>query len=494
MLCLNVIGFSTPDLHGTTDMTTGTSLLDALIQALGDSAILRTDTDMAGYTEDWRGRYKGAALCVALPNSTQQVADIVRLCNAHATPVLPQGGNTSLCGGAVPDEAGPPPVIVNLSRLRQIRRVDPANNSMEVEAGCVLAAVQQAAAEQGRLYPISLGAEGSCQIGGTIATNAGGTGVLRYGNTRDNILGLEVVLPDGSIWNGLTALRKNNTGFDLKHLFIGAEGTLGIVTAAVLKLHPLPTRHAIAWLAPTDPQAALDILGLFQQQCGSRLSAFEMIDSNQLDIVMTHVPGRKNPLSGAHPWHVLVELSDTGSGTELQDVLQQILEQASEQGLLHDAVVASNDSQRAALWEVRHSVSEGNKKAGVGLTTDSAVPVSSVPRFIAAATDAVRRLVPDLPILIVAHLGDGNVHFIPFFTFDAWNALPERDAMAAAIRRAVNDVADALGGTFSAEHGVGRTSLAEMAHYKSRVELAMMRTLKASFDPAALFNPGRLLP
>ncbi len=473
---------------------TSTALLDALTQALGADAILRNEADMAGYTEDWRGRYKGPALCVALPGTPQQVADIVRLCNVHATPVLPQGGNTSLCGGAVPDAAGPPPVIVNLARLRKIRRIDPANNSMEVEAGCVLATVQQAAAEAGRLYPISLGAEGSCQIGGTIATNAGGTGVLRYGNTRDNILGLEVVLPDGTIWHGLTALRKNNTGFDLKHLFIGSEGTLGIVTAAVLKLHPLPTRHAVAWLAPTDPQAALDILGLFQQQCASRLSGFEMIDSNQLDIVMAHVPGRKNPLAGTHPWHVLVELSDTGSGPELQDVLQQILEQASEQGLLHDAVLATNDSQRAALWEVRHSVSEGNKKAGVGLTTDSAVPVSCVPQFIADATAAVHRLVPGLPILIVAHLGDGNVHFIPFFTFDAWNALPERDATAAAIRRAVNDAADALGGTFSAEHGVGRTSLAEMAHYKSPVELDMMRTLKAGFDPAALFNPGRLLP
>ena len=475
-------------------MTNGITLLDALTQALGADAILHSDTDMAGYTEDWRGRYKGPALCVALPGNTQQVADIVRLCNAHATPVLPQGGNTSLCGGAVPDASGTPPVIVNLARMRRVRRVDAANNSMEVEAGCVLATVQDAAAAEGRLYPISLGAEGSCQIGGTIATNAGGTGVLRYGNTRDNILGLEVVLPDGGIWNGMTALRKNNTGFDLKHLFIGAEGTMGIVTAAVLKLHPLPTAHAVAWLAPDSPQAALDILGLFQRACGSRLSAFEMIDSNQLDIVMTHVPGRKNPLAGAHPWHVLVELSDTGSGAELQDLLQQILEQASEQNLLHDAVIASNDTQRAALWEVRHSVSEGNKKAGVGLTTDSAVPVASVPHFIEAATAAVRRLVPDLPVLIVAHLGDGNVHFIPFFTFDAWHALPQRDAMAAEIRRAVNDVADALGGTFSAEHGVGRTSLAEMAHYKSPVELAMMRALKSTFDPANLFNPGRLLP
>ena len=280
----------------------------------------------------------------------------------------------------------------------------------------------------------------------------------------------------------------------IRDRFIGAEGTMGIVTAAVLKLHPLPTAHAVAWLAPDSPQAALEILGLFQRACGSRLSAFEMIDSNQLDIVMAHVPGRKNPLAGAHPWHVLVELSDTGNGAELQDLLQQILEQASERGLLHDAVVASNDTQRAALWEVRHSVSEGNKKAGVGLTTDSAVPVSSVPRFIEEATAAVRRLVPGLPVLIVAHLGDGNVHFIPFFTFDAWNALPDRDTMAADIRRAVNDVADALGGTFSAEHGVGRTSLAEMAHYKSPVELAMMRALKSTFDPANLFNPGRLLP
>ena len=247
MLCLKC-AWTSVDVRapfGTTDMTNGITLLDALTQALGADAILHSDADTAGYTEDWRGRYKGPALCVALPGNTQQVADIVRLCNAHATPVLPQGGNTSLCGGAVPDTSGKPPVIVNLARMRRVRRVDAANNSMEVEAGCVLATVHEAAAAEGRLYPISLGAEGSCQIGGTIATNAGGTGVLRYGNTRDNILGLEVVLPDGTLWNGLTALRKNNTGFDLKHLFIGAEGTMGIVTAAVLKLHPLPTLSLI---------------------------------------------------------------------------------------------------------------------------------------------------------------------------------------------------------------------------------------------------------
>jgi len=470
-------------------------MLDTLIQTLGADAVLRDPSDLAAYTEDWRGRYSGSALCVVLPSHTQQVAEVVRLCHRHGVPVLAQGGNTSLCGGAVPANDGAPPVIVNLARMRRVRRVDAANHSMEVEAGCVLATVQDAAAAEGKLYPISLGAEGSCQIGGTIATNAGGTGVLRYGNTRENVLGLEVVLPDGTIWNGLTALRKNNTGYDLKQLFIGSEGTLGIITAAVLKLHPLPSAHAVAWFAPDSPQTALDILGLFQAACASRLSAFEMIDGLQLNTVLAYVPGRKNPLADSHRWHVLVELSDTTrDDAELQTLLQDVLTQATEQGLLHDAVIAANDTQRAALWEVRHSVSEANKKAGMGLTTDSAVPVASVPRFIQAATQAVHELVPDLPILVVAHLGDGNVHFIPFFSFDAWAALPDPLATAAALRRAVNDVAHDLGGTFSAEHGVGASALADMARYKSASELALMRAIKQSLDPEQGFNPGRLLP
>jgi len=475
-------------------MTHSNRMLNTLTQALGAHAVLHTQADVAGYTEDWRGRYAGPALCVVLPASTQQVADVVRLCRAHGVPVLPQGGNTSLCGGAVPTNDGAPPVIVNLARMRRIRRVDAANYSMEVEAGCVLAEIQQTAAAASRLYPISLGAQGSCQIGGTIATNAGGTGVLRYGNTRENVLGLEVVLPDGTIWNGLTALRKNNTGYDLKHLFIGAEGTLGIITAAILKLHPLPITHAVAWFAPDSPQAALDILGLFQCACAARLSAFELLDDHQLDTVLTHVPGHRNPLADRHRWHVLVELSDTGEDAELQALLQNVLTQAAEQELLHDAVIAANDAQRAALWEVRHSVSEGNKKAGVGLTTDVAVPVAAVPRFIDEATRAVHQVIPDLPILIVAHLGDGNVHFIPFFTFEIWAALSDRQATATALRRAINDVADRLGGTFSAEHGVGASALADMARYKSAPELALMRAIKRTLDPDQYFNPGRLLP
>ena len=470
------------------------TLIEELKGLLGPHAVLGEGSELAGFVEDWRGRYRGAAACVVQPSNTDQVAAVVRACVRAGVPVLPQGGNTSLCGGAVPEAAGPPPVIVNLSRMRRIRSVDAGNNSIEVEAGCVLATVQQAAAAAGRLYAVSLGAEGSCQIGGNIATNAGGTGVLRYGNTRDNVLGLEVVLPDGNVWNGLYRLRKNNTGLDLKHLFIGSEGTMGIITAATLKLHPLPTAHAVAWMAVASPAAALEVLGLFQSACGAWLSAFEMIDAGQLQIVLDHVPGRRAPLPPSHPWHVLVELSDTRNEQALTEAMQQVLEQGSERGLIDDAVLASSGAQRAAMWEVRHSVSEGNKKAGVGLTTDSAVPVSAVPEFIERATAAVHDIVPGLPIILVAHLGDGNVHFIPFFSFAQWEALPDREAMGQRIKHAVNEVGHSLGGTFSAEHGIGQTLTAEMAQFKPAVELSMMRGIKQLFDPANLFNPHRLLP
>ena len=469
-------------------------LLASLQTELGADAVLSAEADLDGFTEDWRGRFKAPALCVALPSTAAQVSAVVRLCAAHGVPVLPQGGNTSLCGGAVPASEGVRPVIVNLSRMRRIRSIDAANGSMEVEAGCVLKTVQDAAAAEQRLFPVSLGAEGSCQIGGNLSTNAGGTGVLRYGNARDNVLGLEVVLADGTIWNGLRALRKDNTGLDLKHLFIGTEGTLGIITAATLKLHPLPTHHALAWFAPVDPAAALRILGMFQTACGSRLNAFEMINRRQLELVIEHVPERRNPLGELHDWHVLVELADTRGGEEMAELLQHTLEQAADAGLIVDAVFASNDTQRAALWEIRHSVSEANKKAGVGLTTDCAVPVSAVPAFIEQSTRAVHAIIPGLDILIVAHLGDGNAHFIPFFTFDAWREFPDPVAMATAMRHCVNEVAHELHGTFSAEHGVGQTGLSEMAHYKSAIELTLMRAVKQALDPHQLFNPGRLLP
>ena len=466
----------------------------ALSDSLGTSAVLEQAHDVDRYTEDWRGRYRGPAACVVLPSSTAQVATVVQQCVAQRVPVIAQGGNTSLCGGATPDAAGEPPVIVNLQRMRAVRALDAANSSIVVEAGCVLAAVQDAAAAAGRLYPVSLGAEGSCQIGGNIATNAGGTGVLRYGNTRENVLGLEVVLPDGAVWDGLSGLRKNNTGFDLKHLFIGAEGTLGIVTAACLKLHPLPTAHALAWCAVRDPDAALELLALVQSAAGARLSAFEMLNAVQLQLVLEQLPDRRKPLAGEHAWHVLIELADTGAANAVQGALNDVLQTALERGIVTDGALAASETQRAAFWKVRHSVSEANKKAGVGLTTDCAVPISAVPRFIVEATRAVRGFVPDMDVLVVAHLGDGNAHLIPFLRFDAWERLPDRDATGVAIKRSVNDVAHALGGTFSAEHGIGRTLLGEMAAYKSAVELELMRSIKQALDPHNLFNPGRLLP
>ncbi|MBR0795527.1 FAD-binding oxidoreductase [Bradyrhizobium jicamae] len=470
------------------------ALIEAFRQLLGDGAVLTREEDLAGLTEDWRGRYRAPALCAVLPSNTAQVAAVVRLCVEHGVPVLPQGGNTSLCGGATPADQGKRPVIIALTRMRRIRSIDPVNNTMEVDAGCVLATIQEAAAAAGRLYPVSLGAEGSCQIGGNIATNAGGTGVLRYGNTRDNVLGLEVVLPDGSIWDGLYALRKNNTGYDLKHLFIGSEGTLGIVTGAVLKLHPLPTAETVAWLAVDGPEQALEVLGLFQASCNSRLSAFELINSNQVRLVLEQVPGRRCPVARVDGWHVLVELSDTGDTQAIAGTMQAVLERALELGLISDGVVASSEAQRKAMWLVRHSVSEANKKAGVGLTSDTAVPVSAVPAFIAQATAAVHVIAPGVPIVVVGHMGDGNIHFIPFFSFAAWEAMANRAEVADQMRRAIDDAAAALRGTFSAEHGIGRTLTGEMARYKAPVELRLMRAVKQAFDPSGLFNPGRVLP
>jgi FAD/FMN-containing dehydrogenase len=431
---------------------------------------------------------------VVLPSTTEQVAAVVRLCAAAGVPVVPQGGNTSLFEGAVPQAQGEPAVVISLARMRRIRSIDVANNSMVVDAGCVLASIQAAAAAEGRLYPVSLGAEGSCQIGGNIATNAGGTGVLRYGNTRDNVLGLEVVLPDGRIWDGLYRLRKNNTGFDLKHVFIGSEGTLGVITGATLKLHPLPSAHATAWLALPSPEAALDLLGRFQQRAGGSLSAFEMVNDVQLRIVLEHVAGRRAPVDPAHPWHVLVELADTGGEAVLVDALQDVLAQGLDAGLVLDAAVASSGAQRAAWWEVRHSVSEGNKKAGMGINTDPAVPVSAVPAFIEQATEAARRILPGAPIIVVAHLGDGNVHFIPQASFEQWRRFENADAVAHEVKHAVNEVAHALGGTFSAEHGIGQVLVEEMRLFKPAVELDLMRGIKRLIDPQDLFNPGRLLP
>ena len=469
-------------------------LIARLAAELGTGAVLTAALDIAPFAEDWRGRYQGNAGCVVLPSSTQQVAAAVRACAEAGVPIVPQGGNTSLCEGAVPASGGAPWVVLGLARMNRIRSVDVPNNSMTMDAGCVLAAVHTAASAHDRLYPISLGAEGSCQIGGTIATNAGGTGVIRYGNTRDNVLGLEVVLPDGRVLDGLRGLRKDNTGFDLKQLFIGSEGTLGVITGATIKLHPRPRSHATSWMAVPSPQAALDMLGLFQTRAGGELSSYEMLNKLQLDIVVQHVASRRAPVAVDCPWHVLVELSGTGSEASLDEALQEVVGHGLAEGLVVDAVVAASMAQRDAWWAVRHGVTEGNRKAGMGINTDVAVPVSAVPVFIERATEAARRVLPGAPIIVVAHLGDGNVHFIPQAGFDQWASWADPDAKALAVKHAVNEVAHALGGTFSAEHGIGNALTDEMAKFKPPVALDLMRAIKQSVDPRDLFNPGRVLP
>ena len=470
------------------------SIVTEIQSSIGRSAVLLADADLASYVTDWRGRYRGHAVCVAMPSSTAEVSAVVTICARHGVPVVAQGGNTSLCEGAVPRSGAAPSVVVNLQRMRSVRSIDRANQSMEVEAGCVLASVQQAAAEQSLLYPISLGAEGSCQLGGNIATNAGGTGVLRYGNTRDNVLGLEVVLPDGRVWDGLYQLRKNNTGIDLKHLFIGSEGTLGVITAATLKLHPLPTSHAVAWMALASTQAALAMFGRFQRRCGGVLSAYELMNDVELKIVLNHVPGRRAPADPQHPWHVLVELADTGGEESLLSALQDVLAEGFDENELLDAVVATSGQQRADFWQVRHSVSEGNKRAGMGINTDCAVPVSAVPAFIERATEAARSILPGIEIVVVAHLGDGNVHFIPLASFEQWHSFDDADAVSHRVKQAINEVAHDLRGSFSAEHGIGQQLTTEMAIFKPPIELEMMRGIKQLLDRQNLFNPGRLLP
>jgi FAD/FMN-containing dehydrogenase len=470
-----------------------TALIEDLAGIVGEAALLTESKEVEPYVTDFRGRYKGNALCVVRPRSTEEVAAVVAKCIAQSVPVQAQGGNTGLCGGSVPF-AGGRGVIVSLARMRRVREVDAANNSITVDAGCVLADVQRAAIDAGRYYPVSLGAEGSCQIGGNIATNAGGTGVLRYGNTRENVLGLEVVLPDARIWNGLRALRKDNTGFDLKHLFIGSEGVLGIITAATLKLHPLNSHHAAAWLAPVSIDAALELLSLFQSTLGSQLSAFELMNAAQLDDILKYTSDRKSPLDPKCPWHVLVELGSAADAPGLRAGLETVLQTALTKQLLSDAAVASNEAQRAAMWKIRHSVTEANLKAGIGITHDIAVPVSKIPEFVRRVSPALERRFPGIRIVIVGHFGDGNLHFIVQFSFDAWDAFPDQEAIVAEVHRLTYDIATELGGTFSAEHGIGQYLVAEMRQYKSEVELSLMRSVKHALDPKGLFNPAKILP
>lgn len=442
------------------------------------------------YETDWREQYHGRAAAVVRPANTEEVSQVVKLLSELRVPIVPQGGNTSLCGASVPDGSGTQ-VIVSLSRMNKVRAVDPENNTMTVEAGCVLAALQEVAEKHGRLFPLSLGAQGSCEIGGNLSTNAGGTGVLRYGNTRELVLGLEVVLPDGRVWDGLRGLRKDNTGYDLKHLFVGAEGTLGIITAAVMKLFALPRTYSTAFVAVASPAAAVSLLSHLRAACGERITGFELLARVCLDLVIRHIPGSRDPLTQAHPWYVLVELADSTEAGALDDLLERSLGEAIEAGLVRDAAMAASGTQRGAFWALRENVAEAQKVDGASIKHDVSVPVSQVPALIERATEELTRRYPDIRIVAFGHVGDGNIHYNC--------SKAERQearaffAEAPAVNRVVYEVVRSLGGSISAEHGLGQLKREEIKEYKSALELGLMRSIKRTLDPHGIMNPGKVL-
>jgi FAD/FMN-containing dehydrogenase len=470
--------------------TAATDLPAQLAAIVGARGLVTAADEMAPYLADWRDLYKGDAIAVVRPATTAEVAAVVRLCAETRTPIVPQGGNTGMCGAATPDTAGNA-IVLCLSRMNRIVEVNALNNTMTVEAGCILANVQQAAADVDRLFPLSLGGEGSCVIGGNISTNAGGINVLRYGNTRDLVLGLEAVLPDGRVWNGLRGLRKDNTGYDLKHLFIGAEGTLGIVTQAVLKLFPRPHGNVTAFAGITHPAQAVELLAVLREHCGDGISAFELISRECLEMVVRRIPGTRDPLSSPHPWYVLTELTSARDDGSLRATVEQALAAGIERTLVNDVALAETAAQGKALWRMRESIPDAAKAEGLVYRHDIAVAVSQIPEFIATGSRALEAAFPGVRIICFGHLGDGNLHFNAF--------VPGRSRSDTAARtmsdvnRLVHDIVQKFGGSISAEHGIGQSKRAELAHYKSANELDLMRSVKHALDPYNLMNPGKVL-
>jgi len=464
--------------------------LDRIKQVVGPTGWLADPADMAPYLEEARGLYHGAARAVIRPASTAEIAEIVRLCAASRLPIVPQGGNTGLCGGAVPWEDGSA-IVMSLGRLNRVRAIDPLDFTITVEAGCILADIQHAAAEADRLFPLSLGAEGSCQIGGNLSTNAGGIAVLRYGTMRDLTLGLEVVLPDGQVWDGLRRLRKDNTGYDLKQLFIGAEGTLGIITAATLKLFPRPREIETAFLGLARVDDAMALFARARAASGDQLTAFELIPRIGLDMAMRHVASVSDPLASPHPWYALLEVSSAQTDSGLRGALEAFLVDSMNAGLVQDGVIASSTAQARDLWRIREGMVEGQKFEGGSIKHDVSVPVSRVAEFIKRAIAAVEARLPGIRALAFGHVGDGNIHFNLSQPVRADTAIFM--ARWAEFNRLVHDLVRDFDGSISAEHGIGRMKREELPRYKSPLELALMRKLKHALDPEDLMNPGKIL-
>lgn len=477
------------------------TLLDSL-RTVFTGRLLTVEQEMASYLTDWRGKWRGTAMAVALPRSTEEVAQLMSWCHAHGVPVVPQGGNTSLSGGSVPQaQHGTQklPIVLSLTRLNKVRSVDPLNGTLIVEAGVTLLQVQQAALEHGRLFPLSLAAEGTCTIGGNLASNAGGVQVLRYGNARELCLGLEVVTPEGEIWDGLRTLRKDNTGYDLRDLYIGSEGTLGVITAAVLKLFPLPAAQNVSLLAVATPEDALQFFALAQQKLGASLTAFELLSETCLSLVIRHLPNTRRPLSEVSPWYVLMEVSVGHETSDAQahvaQATESLLEAAMEAGLLTDAAVSSTLAQFESLWAIRENISEAQGAEGPTIKHDIALPISKIPAFIASTDAAIAEAFPQVRLVTFGHLGDGNLHYnvSPFEGQRGPEDVAVFMKLEGALNLFVHDAVHGFGGSISAEHGLGVLRRDESARYKSPVEMKLMKRIKSVLDPQGLMNPSKLL-
>jgi FAD/FMN-containing dehydrogenase len=464
--------------------------LEGLAAAAGADALITDPARTAPMLRDHRALYRGQALAVVAPADTAAVSRVLAYCNERRIGVVPQGGNTGYCGGATPD-ASSSQVLLSLARLDRVRGVDLANYTMIAEAGCVLANLQRAAADADRYLPLSLGSEGSCMLGGNLSTNAGGLNVIRYGMAREMVLGLEVVLPDGRVLDSLTGLRKDNTGYDIKSLFLGAEGTLGVITAACLKLGPAIRARATAFAAVRDPDAAVSLLGSLRDASGDCVSSFELIPRVGVDLTTKHIPGVLDPLAAPSAWYVLCELSSARADEPLEPILEKTLAAAHDSGWVADAAVATSEREREAFWRLRESIPEAQRKDGASLKHDISVPVSQVPRFIETAGGWIGQHVPQGVLVAYGHLGDGNLHFN--VNQRAGTQAFQLQAVESKVKRAVHDFVQQFHGSFSAEHGIGQLKVFELERYADPLELELMRRVKHAFDPNGIMNPGKVL-
>ncbi len=467
--------------------------LERLKRAAGPDNYLDQPQDVHPYCQPWRDGWPGKAPLVLRPRSTAELAALVKVCAETRTPIVPLSGNTGLTGASQPHD-DMSEVILSTERLNKVRDIDLLNDTITVEAGVVLAEVQRRADAANRFFPLSLGAEGSCRIGGNLSTNAGGIQVVRYGNARALVLGVEVVLASGEIWDGLRGLRKDNAGYDLKHLFIGAEGTLGIITAAVLKLFPKPTARETAFLAVPDPASSVQLLGMLREKLGEAITSFELIEKPCIDWAVELIdktPRYEHPMPGSHAWHVLMEVSGQGAADSLREPLETALAAAMEAGLVADAVLAQTTVQARRLWQMREDFGIMQQRLGTGIKHDVSVPVSKVAEFIARADAALAKAYPGIRFVTFGHAGDGNIHYNPVApaNWDGKRFYAERET----VNRIVHDIIADLNGSISAEHGIGRLRMDEMAHYKSAVEMDLMRTMKRTLDPHNILNPGKVV-